>query len=709
MNLVDILSEEQLAVPVKDRASDSLLRIKQPENGIYYLPTTFLPIQRDLQEIVIQIFGDVLTEEVRLKRQKTSINNLLDNAGLQETASTVSSFSQVEKLNLFYEQLCLITRHPSLLVDHFMPKKLLLLEVNERLLCLSGKLKFFNRFIDALVESSDSDKPVDLLVVTQDVKELELVEGLIIGKLLHYNNLCADRLYEGKVASEKIRSERQAVKSGKTKRRRVELFRNNVTKKIFPVTLHLATSQKLYNNFTITNSTKFLLIFSFDSAINPKNPNIEFLRSNNLPNGHNFTLSLDSESLKTPILVPLPLYSVEHMNVHVPQPSVESELDLNPRSRSEALKKWKVDVLNALVTDRHRAFEINEKDFYLQLYGHKMVSFIDWLHKWDISPFPLTEPIQALSTNLVLSLNDSIILKSVKSGTVKYFDADFMNQPNEDEKDLKSEADLVNFENDLAVYDYRTYRLKLTHLVHKRISDIEGLTNKYRDEILPSIRLEESIKQVSIDKYEESIADSYKKLRKVNDDANINDKKLGRTEADLEVYQKKEEELNSKLVFLESKFEALSGEQNKHEELDREIETQQETLSKLDEELLNVKESYDKILSDSEKARLEYQSKSSEAAALSAKLVILNAETTALQQKINGPGISSLPALIQKDEIIYHEWILAKLKKENEFMSALYGKRLEKPIKERSTVLENTTTGSLSRPSNRISRASTPL
>lgn len=698
-----------MAVPEKERVSATPLRITQPENGIYYLPTTFLPIQRDLQEIVIQIFGDVLAEEVRLKRQKTSINNLLDNAELQETASATSSFSQAEKLNLFHEQLCLITRHPSLLVDHFMPKKLLLLEVNERLLCLSGKLKFFNRFIDALIESSDTNEPVDVLVVTQDVKELELVEGLIIGKRLHYNNLCADRLYEGTVVSEKIPNEKQVVKSGKTKRRRVELARNNAVKIIFPVTLHLATSQKLYNNFTITNSTKFLFIFSFDAAINPKNPNIEFLRTNNLPNGHSFTLSFDSESLKTPILVPLPLYSVEHMNMYISRPRMESELELNSTSRNEAIKRWKVDVLNALVTNRHRAFEINERDFYLQIYGHKMVSFIDWLHKWDTSPFPLAESIKVLNANVVLSFNDFVILESVKSGTVRFFDADFLNQSIEHENDLQNEADMLNFENDQTVYDYRTYRLKLTYLVHKRISDIERLTQKYRDEILPSIRLEESIRQVSIDKYEELIADSYKKLRKVNDEANINDKKLGRTEADLGVYQKKEEELNAKLLLLESKFEAFSGGENKQEELDREIETQQETLSKLDEELLNVKESYNKILGDSEKARLEYQSKSSEAAALSAKLAILNAETTALQQKINGPGISSLPALIQKDEIIHHEWILTKLKKENEFMSALYGKRLEKPIKERSTVLENTTTGSLSRPSNRISRASTPL
>jgi hypothetical protein len=175
MNLMDILSNEppNSMYAESDLKIDSILEQNgesqnmyessefEPEQRIYYLPTILTRIQKELLEVMIQIFSTDLLNEIHSKNQRGSINSLLDNA----SSPILNSY---DKLNLLFDQLMIIDKHPSLLVDHFIPKKLLLLETNEKLSTLSGKFLLFNKLVDTFIE--EAKVPFHLLVVAPSIK-----------------------------------------------------------------------------------------------------------------------------------------------------------------------------------------------------------------------------------------------------------------------------------------------------------------------------------------------------------------------------------------------------------------------------------------------------------------------------------------------------------------------------------------------------------
>ena len=90
MNLMDILSEEARDDIYQNNDMQSVLDendpltettdvvITQPENGIYYLPSVLTQLQKDLTETVLHMFSLDLLDEIRAKRERSSINSLLE-------------------------------------------------------------------------------------------------------------------------------------------------------------------------------------------------------------------------------------------------------------------------------------------------------------------------------------------------------------------------------------------------------------------------------------------------------------------------------------------------------------------------------------------------------------------------------------------------------------------------------------------------------
>lgn len=86
----------------------------------------------------------------------------------------------------------LISNHPFLLVDHYMPKRLLLMETHESLSSASDLFRTLDKLITILQKRMTKRR---VLIIGSSVKELDLVEAFILGRDLYYKRYSGMALY----------------------------------------------------------------------------------------------------------------------------------------------------------------------------------------------------------------------------------------------------------------------------------------------------------------------------------------------------------------------------------------------------------------------------------------------------------------------------------------------------------------------------------
>ena len=143
------------------------------------------------------------------------------------------------------------------------------------------------------------------------MKELELVEGIIVGKTLYYINSTNAKLFESTHF--------------------VPDLKDKSSDKVF---INLLTTQQLSSNYVSDKDGEcYDLIFSFDPNLDVQTPSIEILQREN--------------GNQCPILVPIPVFTLEHIALQLPQPQ---QVDLM-ESIDAALNKWRVKCINTLVVN----------------------------------------------------------------------------------------------------------------------------------------------------------------------------------------------------------------------------------------------------------------------------------------------------------------------------------------------------------------------
>lgn len=599
--------------------------------SIIYLPTPLTELQKSFVEMTLHLFSSELLNEVRSKRLKTSIDNLLDSSTTIEESDIIVNQN---KISLCFEQLSIICDHPSLLIEHFIPKKMLLLETNERQLNLSGKLELFNRIIDTLIEQ----KPPNgyrIIVVSDNVKELELVEGIIVGKTLYYINSTNAKLFESTHF--------------------VPDLKDKSSDKVF---INLLTTQQLSSNYVSDKDGEcYDLIFSFDPNLDVQTPSIEILQREN--------------GNQCPILVPIPVFTLEHIALQLPQPQ---QVDLM-ESIDAALNKWRVKCINTLVVNFFNLDEMSN-DFFTENYGLNMKEFWNMMHN---NRQGLNKLLDNYNGQLVLLFSEEKLIKKLNS---------FYNRGGNGGFDQVRDANC------------QLFKSKLAEAVYQKLMDLdEGV-----DEIelnLNGKREYETARELQYDDDEDYIANNYKKFRRLNDDANMSERKLARVDTDL-LKQKQ------KLVFLKNKLEHLVDIADK-EITDAEATSQTQSLKTLQQEVENLKKEFNRINVECEGTREKYQSSSSVALQLSHRLTQLKQQNEKIERKLFGSGMAQLPELIKKDALLSYELKLKHLEKKNEFMQQFFLSKIEMTYQERQQLLENSGSGANNRQNNRISRGATPL
>ncbi|ODV79254.1 structural maintenance of chromosome protein 3 [Suhomyces tanzawaensis NRRL Y-17324] len=654
MNLKDMLSshmaqaslynaqepEMSSFLPQQDEVGPELLADEAtPLQDVYYLPTLLTAIQRELIDATLHIFSQDLKTQIRAKNTRNSIESLLDQPE-KESNGFGSHSLMFNNISLLFGQLTLIDSHPSLLVDHFIPKKLLLSEINSRLVSLSGKFQLFNRIVDSLIDGTDTGG-FHLLVIAQSIKELELIESIIIGKQLYYENLSCSKLYTD------TQEPPQPSKGSKGS-----------------LSVYLITSSQLYNHYMkFPSAVEFNLIFSFDMKLDVTNPSIQLLKSRS--------------TSQLPIAIPVPLYSVSHLSLQIPEP--KTELTLSNNDATNPVFKWKLQVLDTLVMNRESLLDTQrlDKDFFLKVYGRKMERFQKWAQRGVV---------ETQIAKLMEPFDDSLTLRFSTEQVAKKLELEYPSLKKEEGE---------------GVSDYSSFRMQLVSSISLKIDKMTlRLKDLWEDKLIHE-RTKESKRQLQYDADEDSISQNYLKLRKLNDQAIASEKKRSKAESDHSKNQERKDEVEYKLKTLQEIASKPTTPDN--------LRDQETIITKLKEELDNVSAEFTKLDEDNELVRQKYQASSATAVQLSSVLAKLSSQHAEIEAKLNGPGMTSLPSLIKKDTLLSMEVELNRVKKNTQFLDAFYKEKLEKLTKERQKILEASSSGSNSRPTNRISRGSTPL
>lgn len=705
MNLMDMLSQDpaqlqpaqspELQLFAENACSTSPL--DREFNNVFYLPTVMTKLQKDMSEAVVQIFRSGLEKEIRSRRLRASINSLLDNTEIFGNPDTLSLAERAQVVRLMLDQLKSICMHPSLVVDHFIPKKLLLLDIKERLLKMLGKLDLFNRIVDLISETYErpgAQGDFHLLVVAESIKELEWIEGLILGKKLYYRNLSTRKLFEEEEKPRFVKEESIDEENVEFKRRRRHFVARHTRRSSQPYfSLTLITTRQLYQN--PLSGVQFDQIISFDAEIDLNSPSIELMRANNRASRVSMHVQV-----KTPVIIPTPIFSVEHLLRVLPGPG-----GLELKNSSDAQMTWQLLVLNVFVANRYKLFSDHHEDFFIENYGRNLSVLRDWLFNWDRVQLPsvfLLKYTNQLSFNWTDEKLESRLKENLLASLTRIFTQEAEASLT---RILSQEAEAQHSQADISgVTDYETFKRKLAEFLSDRAAQVDTLIREGLLNILPKFRDEESKRQQEIDRDEELVGEEYRKLRKLNDDAIVVEKKFLRADTEYARVEATQKETQTMLEYLDETLKSKN-----EDELTTLIDEQSKLLQQLEEEKSKLDAEYTKVDEESEALRGKYQTKSTDAVEATSQLNAAKATYDQIFSKLNGPGMKLLPSLTKKDEQMTFDFQLSKVNKESAFIVQLFGLRLDKLIKERTAILESTSTGSSSRPSNRISRASTPF
>lgn len=694
MNLMDMLSAEQSLNPdtITEPFYDTLRQPEMPEkteNTVYYLPCEMTTLQKDMSEAVVQIFAGLLESQIVKRKQRTSINTLLESSSLLEYSESLI----VESLLIMYDQLVTISMHPSLLVDHFISKGLLLLSPKDRLLDLSGKMRLFNELVDLLTEKQEAGAflwDYNLFVVARSVKELELIEGLILGKKLEYYNLSSGKLYEENFSLSKFKKESSVddLPNPEMWRKQRHHRRRGHGPKLKPkhkLILHLISSSQLYGSYHFDGLLD--LVFSFDVELKLSSASLDLLRRSNRAS---LKFALHALSL-APVFIPIQIFSIEHIGRVLAPPDRSFS---NTREEDD----WRLKVLKTFIINRSHLFVPLKDEKCLVNHAQFFQELGDWLLKWDaiVPPLCLTT-LEKYSEQISLDTEDAKMISSTKENHLMALSTTFMPLSKEIKCDFAANS---GYKEEIC---YSTLKRELAFYLNKRAEQVEALIADGLNKVLPDLRQSETSRQAQMDSFEDQVNNSYRKLRKLNELLPSVDKKFNRVETEHQNMQAQNTETKNLLVHIKDVTSTKT-----EDEIAALAEAHCNLLKELQKEKERLEEDYKVLTDESERAREVYQLLSMEAVKLSSSLNSALEKQKKLGEKLDGPGMRQLPNLVKKDELDMYEDKLRRIRAESNLMNLLLNSRFDRCVKERASSMELANLSN-SRLINRGSRSSTPF
>lgn len=612
---------------------------------VYYLPVGLSPVQRDLHEILIKLHKGSIISEL------TDKDDALGSSYTKNSPTDYDSFYPIltddDMQNLLYRNMTLISNHPYLLVEHYMPKKLLLMESHERLFLASDKFNKFDRLLNVI-----QDLSLNIVIVGHNIKELDLIEAFILGRSLNYKRYSGTSLYEEQKES---KSEQNGHKlgNGNTDKKSTKdddyiprSQRNpKAQKPPFPLTLHLITHQQLKSTYFEGVTLDFIL--SFDPSVDENDSHINYLRTTS-------NVAYSSE-------LPIPL-----IKIVVSESQHHGFLKL--KDTTDDLDALRKKTLYSAVANRgsdhshdfDEAFGIsyqNIKAFFQDPFGKK----------WPVADLP----------DFKVHSNEEVI-QSVEQ--------DYSTDFRETLTNKRIKTDIIVVPQQLDIKEYHRLLAKMTIA---RMASVEKTININKEKIKP-LRLKSTIRHNEIDNVKLKVAELFKESKKLNEEAGVAEKRYERLELEYEKFEQSEKTLIEKKTNL---TKIKNGETVlKDEELDGELKELEEFLAKL-------KTENEELSEKSGTLRAEYQLSTSEAAEKSTSAKALDTRNKELQAKIDGQG-KKLRQLKNEDIKISTDEEIGKLRANLKFLE-FYNNKLTETVKEKVSTLNVGRNG-------RVYRSTTP-
>lgn len=581
----------QLSLVDEDQASITTLVVENKRkramstdglrnSNISYLLVDLTPFQKDLVEILISLHASSLKQE--LEPADDQIKN--------GDEKMYPQLSAKQMMYIFDSNLRAVANHPCLLVDHYMPRQFLRMEPNENLINNSDKFQKLQQILCGIIERNRVEFPevLRICLISHSVRELDLLEGLILGQRVRIKRLSGTSLYDEKHVYVRDDSEAGDACESKDGTPCNDSGANKYTgysrddydysakrqkrdSRCDDDWLFLTTTAHLINDPSLMEGYDADCIVSFDPLLDPSLPALETLYR--------------KAGKRLPIIKFLVADSPDHYILENPthggcipyselKKSINHYLRTRHRSRGERCNVDYNQIVKSL------------------LKGEELTDMLP-----DIRLSTVTtdvDPYQPLMTELKLPASQLRI--------------------------------------DGSVFDMKSYQSELMKRAVDRLLAIQE-EYKHDREQLVNKRLEETARQNGFDATKATIATTFKRFQECEKTANESEKRLERsqTESDkleqrLQSLRKAQTEL-AKLLSLEDSSE-----------IDKALLLYTEKSTIMQAELEALQQANENKSKRNDELRSEYQQKSSLAAELAQNLGALKESNQLLKNEVAGPA-----------------------------------------------------------------------
>lgn len=178
--------------------------------AVFTVPVGLTEFQRDLIEILLSIHHETLLKELNIPSTNSSASSSNTIATPPESDDLINktevqaspyypNFTPRQMLYLLDTHIRAVANHPCLLVDHYMPGQFLRMEPKQRLIDPSNKFYILQKLLFELSNYQSKEfGSLSITLVAHSMKELDLIEGLVLGQNFNLKRLSGTTLYDEK-------------------------------------------------------------------------------------------------------------------------------------------------------------------------------------------------------------------------------------------------------------------------------------------------------------------------------------------------------------------------------------------------------------------------------------------------------------------------------------------------------------------------------
>ncbi|QPG76362.1 hypothetical protein FOA43_003750 [Brettanomyces nanus] len=627
---------------------------QDPEDLIFYLPIDQTLVQRELVEIMVKLHRPSILKILgKLKVESGAPLYPVEGSFVDDSVMLEAFVSNVKQIG----------NHPTLLVNHFIPKNLLLLDTKENIINSSLKYVKLDELLNRLTERK---QPKTIIISVSNGKELDLVESILIGKNgMQYYRFSGASIYYKNHGS--FDFSKKTHVSDNEDSETIDSHDDNFESK---------SSTPSSHSFGKSRKRKVRGSYEKDKSAHIRGGHRGNGRGGNNSNGKHKA----SDDYTPRISKNSPLYQKIQAEKHNSKLSVylilsnqlkyltqfeelKSDLiiTLDSNLKQVTPKKLQVPILKLIITNSLEYFDQQlqrevptlraSPEIYNKFLAYLTVAYrstvntsdnnspvgenlIDWMMDVRHRPFPddLRIPrfpvaslrIEDLASQCEESMENIQFEKPYDVKKYKFYDIGLNSEHKEQNGHKKPKLEELEVP---AVMSYRKYQILLAQMVYERCKELGNAITK-KKESLAVIHTDDSKRQFTMESNNAEIGIMYKKLRSDKTSNESMSKQLDRLTGDLSKLKGILEQLQNRTSEYEKKAQSGTS--------DEDVKLKENALNDLNEQLEGLRVGLKKNNNTDEALRAQYQSKSSEAARLSTESGLLDKKIEGLNKESGG-------------------------------------------------------------------------